>query len=266
MPALVTKRDDASNWRMLTVSYDSSFMNLALEEALARANCSNDSQHPATVRFWRNPDSVVIGRFQEAEAEVDLEECKLSQVQVARRFTGGGTVFHDEGTLNFTILRNPSGNTTALNFQEGNLRLVLEALGNLGLDCSISAPNSILAGGRKLCGAAAALGKKFVLWHCSIMVTTNTRLLERVLGPSKARATTRFVHSKWSPVTTVTKELSKSVNTDDVERTLRTVVQDEFGVKLETSSLSVEEEECSKALLARKYSSVEWNLYGNRRV
>jgi lipoate-protein ligase A len=266
MPALVTKRDDASNWRMLTVSYDSSFMNLALEEALARTHSSEDTEYQSTVRFWRNPNSVVIGRFQEAEAEVDLETCNLSQVQVARRFTGGGTVFHDEGTLNFTILRKSSDNTTTLKFQERNLRLVLEALGNLGLDCSISAPNSILVDNRKLCGAAAALGKKFALWHCSIMVTTNTRLLERVLGPSKARATTRFVHSKWSPVTTITKELPKFVNTEDVERSLRRVVQDEFSVKLETGSLSVEEEECSKALLARKYSSDEWNLYGNRRA
>src|SRR5208283_5766294 len=144
MPALVTKRDDASNWRMLTVSYDSSFMNLALEEALARANCSNDSQHPATVRFWRNPDSVVIGRFQEAEAEVDLEECNLSQVQVARRFTGGGAVFHDEGTLNFTVVTKPADKPSVLTFQEQNLQVVSEALGDLGLDCSLSAPNSIL--------------------------------------------------------------------------------------------------------------------------
>ncbi len=262
----MTKRYNLSNCRILTVSYDSCFTNLALEEALARTNSSQDSQHPTTIRFWRNPNSVVLGRFQEAASEVDLGACNLNQVQVARRFTGGGAVFHDEGTLNFTILKRRSENTSALQFWDENLRLVAEALGNLGLDCAISAPNSILTDGRKLCGAAGALVEKSVLWHCSIMVTTNTRLLELVLGPSKARAATRFVHSKWSPVTTVSNALSKSVDIHEVERSLRAVAQDELSVNLRTGSLSVEEEECSKTLLAGRYSTDEWNLYGNRRV
>jgi lipoate-protein ligase A len=266
MSTLVTKEDNVSSWRILTLSYDSPFMNLALEEALARSNCSEDPQHLPTVRFWRNPNSVVIGRFQEATGEVDLAECNLSQVQVARRFTGGGTVFHDEGTLNFTVVTRPADNPPVLKFQERNLRVVLEALSNLGLDCSLSSPNSILADGRKLCGAAAALGKTFVFWHCSIMVTTNTRLLERVLRPSKERNLTRFVHSKWNPVTTVANALSKLMSIDDVTRALITAIQNEFGVEFEAAPLSVEEEKCSKALLARKYSSSEWNLYGNRRI
>jgi len=263
MSTLVTKRDIVSRWRMLNLSYDSPFMNLALEEALARRNSSEDSQFLPTVRFWGNPNSVVIGRFQEAAAEVDLAECNLSRVQVARRFTGGGTVFHDEGTLNFTVVTKPADGPPLLKFQEQNLRVVLEALGNLGLNCSLSAPNSILADGKKLCGAAAALGKSFAFWHCSIMVTTNTRLLERVLSPSKAGTVTRFVHSKWNPVTTVANALSKRISIDDVTRTLITVIQN-HGVEFESTPLSVEEEECSRALLARKYSSNEWNLYGNR--
>jgi lipoate-protein ligase A len=251
---------------MLTLSHDSSFMNLALEEALARTNCVADSQYSSTVRFWGNPNSVIIGRFQEPAAEVDLAECNLSQVQVARRFTGGGTVFHDEGTLNFTVITKPTEGLSVLKFQERNMLVALKALSNLGLDCSLSTTNSILTGGRKLCGAAAALGRNFAFWHCSIMVTTNTRLLERVLSPSKARTLTRFVHSKWSPVTTVTNALSKPISVDEVTRTLIAVIQNQFGVELELGSLSIEEEDCSKALLARKYSSTDWNLYGSRRV
>jgi len=261
----VTKGHGVSSWRMLNLSYDSPFRNLALEEALARS-CCEDPQNPPTVRFWGNPNSVVIGRFQEAAAEADLEECNLSRVQVARRFTGGGTVFHDEGTLNFTIVSKPANKASILNFHEQNLRLVSKALGNLGLDCSLSAPNSILANGRKLCGAAAAWGKNFALWHCSIMVTTDTRLLERVLSPSKAKTPTRFVHSKWTPVTTVASAVSKPISIDDVTRNLITALQNQLCVELEAAPLSVEEEACSKELLARKYSSIEWNLHGNRRV
>ena len=266
MSTLVTKGDNVSSWRLLNLSYNSPFRNLALEEALARKNSSEESQYTPTVRLWANPNSVAIGRFQEVAAEVDLAECKLSQVQVARRFTGGGTVFHDEGTLNFTMVTKPADNPSILKFQEQNMRVVSEALGKLGLSCSLSATNSILADGRKLCGAAAALGKTFAFWHCSIMVTTNTRLLERVLSPSRAKTLTRFVHSKWNPVTTVASALSKPINIDEVTRTLITAIQNQFRVELEAAPLSVEEEECSEALLAWRYSSNEWNLYGNRRV
>ncbi len=259
------KQDSVSGWRMLNRSYDSPFMNLALEEALARANWSENSDRLPTVRFWWNPNSVVIGRFQEAADEVDLEECNLSHVQVARRFTGGGTVFHDRGTLNLTLVTKPEQNTSILKFNEQNMRIVLDGLSDLGLDCSLSAPNSILADGRKLCGAAAALGKEFALWHCSIMVTTDTRLLERILGPSKARTLTRFVHSKWNPVTTISKELSKPIGIDAVTRSLVTVLENQFRVELVLGSLSEAEEAYSKELLAHKYSSNEWNLCGNRR-
>ena len=261
----MTKDDSVSSWRVLTLSYDSPFMNLALEEALARKNYPDDDQYLPTVRFWRNPNSVVIGRFQEAAEEVDLAECNLGQVQVARRFTGGGTVFHDEGTLNFTMATKPASNSSVLKFQARNLRIVLEALGNLGLDCSLSGTNSILADGKKLCGAAAAFGKRFAFWHCSIMITTNTRLLERVLSPSKARTVTRFVHSKWTSVTSVADALSKRTSIDKVTRSLITAIQNQLGVELESAPLSVGEEKCSEALLARKYSSSEWNFYGNRR-
>ena len=262
----MTRRVSVSSWRLLSLSYDSPFMNLALEEALARRTCPEGSQYLPTVRFWRNSKSVVIGRFQEAACEVDLAGCNLSQVQMVRRFTGGGTVFHDEGTLNLTVVTKPANNPSILRFQEQNLRVVLEALGNLGLDCSLSAPNSIFAHGKKLCGAAAALGKTFAFWHCSIMVTTDTHLLERVLGPSKARSLTRFVHSKWAPVTTIANALSKPISIDEVTRTLITAIQNQFRVELEAAPLSVEEEVCSKALMAQKYSSNEWNLYGNRQV
>jgi lipoate-protein ligase A len=137
MPSLVTQKARVSSWRRLDLSYESAFMNLALEEALALNTFSEGTQLLPTVRFWVNPRAVVIGRFQEASSEVDIARCKLSDVQVARRFTGGGAVFHDEGTLNFTIISKPSERPSVSEFQDQNLRLVLQAFDSLGLSGSI---------------------------------------------------------------------------------------------------------------------------------
>ena len=203
-----------------------------------------------------------MGRFQEAPAEVNLAQCDLSDVQVARRFTGGGSVYHDEGTLNFTLVSRRSESLSVARCQEINLRLVADALEYLGLRCSLLLPNSILTDGQKVCGAAAAVGRDFTLWHCSILVNTDTRLLELALAPSKSATPSRFVRSKWRPVTTVAKVLSKPISVDEVARSLERSLEKNFGVELEAKRLSTEEERYSEALHSEKYSLDEWNLKG----
>ena len=250
-------------WRSLKLSYPSTFRNLAVEEALARAFSTGVQTQP-TLRLWTNPKAVVVGRFQEVSAEVDLRQCELNKVQIARRFTGGGTVFHDDGTLNLTLVTQRDDAWGDLMFQEANLQLVKESLDKLGLRSS-AARNSILIDGKKVCGAAAAVGLHFALWHCSILVHTSTQLLELTLAPSKSRSKSRFVHSRWQEVTTLAKALSRPISVDEVANSLERLIEIQAGAKLETGQLSVEEENYSQALNSRKYSSSEWNLNGNRK-
>ena len=251
-----------TRWRKLKLSCPSSFRNLAVDEALARAFSTGVQTQP-TLRIWMNPKAVILGRFQEVSAEVDLHRCELNDVQIARRFTGGGTVFHDEGTLNLTLVTQPREGVADLRFQETNLQLVKETLDDLGLRCSASR-NSILVDGRKVCGSAAAVGSHFTLWHCSILVDTNTQLLELSLAPSKSENKSRFVHSRWQEVTTLAKALSRPISAEEVANNMERTIEKKMGAQLETGRSSTEEERYSEALYSRKYSSSEWNLKGNR--
>ena len=229
---------------------------------MAKALFNSVRQKP-TLRIWTNPKSVVVGRFQNLSDEVDLEQCEAHEVQIVRRFTGGGTVFHDEATLNLTIVGPRDEGSADLSFQEQNLRLVKEVLDDLGSRCSVSG-NSILIGGRKVCGSAAAVGLHYIFWHCSILVNADTQLLERLLGPSRLKVCSEFVHSRWREVTTLTKALSRPICTDEIENGLEKEVEAQWRVRLETGSLSQEEEKLSDALHFSKYTSREWNLNGNR--
>ena len=224
---------------------------------------SNDVRRKPTLRIWTNPKSVVVGRFQNLSDEVDLEQCDAHEVQIARRFTGGGTVFHDEATLNLTIVGPRDEGSVDLCFQRRNLQLVKEALDDLGSRCSMSG-NSILIGGRKVCGSAAAVGQHYIFWHCSILVDANTQLLERVLGPSRLKVHSQFVHSRWQEVTTLTAALSRPICLDEIENGLEKTVEARWSVLLETGSLSPEEEKLSDVLHSSKYTSREWNLNGDR--
>src|SRR5208337_366943 len=100
-PKLLTPMMDAETWRLLDVEYSNPYMNLALEEAIP-PNVGKGAS-PNTIRFWRNPNAVVIGNFQSAKREVNLDRCNKYQTAVVRRFTGGGAVYHDLENLNCSM-------------------------------------------------------------------------------------------------------------------------------------------------------------------
>ena len=261
MPSMVIDEGSRSEWRLLDLSYESAFKNLALEEALA---CT---KHPdtflSTVRFWTNDLAAVLGRFQEASSELDLALCESRRVQVARRFTGGGAVFHDKGTLNVTIVTQPTPGLSVNELHQTYSQLIINALADLGLHCSFVPPNSILLDGKKVCGAAASLGSNYGLWHVSILVSTDIGLLEEVLTPSKTDVPTRFVRSQWKPVTSLRTALDGKVGLEEVRACLIESLEKGSKARLVSGKLSDGEENSLGALLS-KYSSTQWNLHGNR--
>ena len=260
MPSMVNQERRSETWRLLDCSYDSAFRNLATEEALARSTNSKNFQ--PTIRFWINPQSVVLGRFQKPSAEVDTSLCQRSGIQIARRFTGGGAVFHDKGTLNFTIITRPEMTTNLVRLNETASVIILHTLSRLGLRGRILSPNSIMIGMKKVSGAAAALGSGFVLWHSSILVSTNIEILESVLAPSRRSNVAPFVHSRWHPVTTLQDALGDGLNVDYVKAQLIKSAEEKLCVKLKAGRLRTEEERWFTSLYNRKYSSASWNQNG----
>src|SRR3989475_11534795 len=80
---------------------DNPFMNMAVEEAIPRV--VGEGKSPSTVHFWHNSNTIVIGCFQSARLEVNMEACKETETEIVRRFTGGGAVYHGSGNLNYAI-------------------------------------------------------------------------------------------------------------------------------------------------------------------
>ncbi len=246
---------------MLNLSYNSPFKNLALEETLAHSTLSEEFR--PTLRLWVDPPAVIMGRFQDVASEVDTTICDRNNVQIARRFTGGGAVFHDEGNLNFTVVTKRTKRISLTKLHEINSSIIMHTLSKLGAKVSFSPPNTILVSGRKISGAAAALGNHFTLWHSAILISTNTDLLERVLSPSREVRSTRFVRSRWQPVTTLQASLGKLVSMEEVRLQLTKSVERVLGVTIENGDLRSDEKMRFELLHARKYSSSDWNLRGD---
>ncbi len=260
MPTVVNDPAPSQIWRIVDLSYPSAFQNLALEEALAR--CSVCQGFRPTLRLWVDPPTVVVGRFQNVKAEVDTALCEQNDIKIARRFTGGGAVFHDEGNLNFTLVMRRPQRILLTEFHEFNSSVILDLLETFGLVGVFLQPNSILVSGKKISGAAAALSRDFAFWHSSILISTNTHILDQVLSPSTRRSDTSFIRSKWLPVTTIEAALGKPIGNEEVKTQLVRSFEKLFGARFEGHGLSKDEELRMRSLYDRKYSSPDWNLYG----
>jgi lipoate-protein ligase A len=226
---------------------------------MARSSLSPDFK--PTIRFWVNPPSVVLGRFQQASSEADISFCRRNGIQVARRFTGGGAVYHDHGNLNMTVVSRQK-RLTLQDLNVTNSAITLGALGGFGLRGSFHAPNSIMLGENKISGGAAAVGHDYALWHSSLLVSTSLPTLESALAPSMEKHATHFVRSRWQSVTSVQEALGRKVPVEEAKSKLIESAKEILETELEADGLTSDEEKWATALAAQKYSLPSWNNDG----
>jgi len=251
-------------WRLLEIEYPSrAGLNLAIDEALLRQTAENKG--PPVVRFWRNRNAVVIGYSQCVEAEVNLELCRVRGIDMVRRITGGGAVYHDLGNLNYSIVIGSNHPLVRrLDIQESYsvfLSGVIKCLRKFGINPVIDPPNSLLVQDRKISGNSQVRKKGTILHHGTILVNSDLNLLAEVLRPQKKISRQIGVPSKRRPVTNLSDEVSRRVSMRDVKESLRRSFEEAFSVKLVRSTLTPEEKEISQILYDEKYSRKEWNFW-----
>jgi lipoate-protein ligase A len=260
MSPLVTQPLPKDPGRILNLSYPSPFRNLALEEALAT---SNETASRTTVRLWENPPTAILGRYQKPTHEIDIAFCETRGIEIARRFTGGGAVYHDHGNLNFTIATTRTRDCTITGLHNRYTAIILGMLRNFGVEGSFASPNTIEVSGKKISGAAAWVGNQNVLWHASILISTDTMALRGALSPSKVTKRTSFTRSKWREVITLEQAGNKPLDLHAVKRTLVDTCERQLGLELQDSQLTENETVSMTRLFEEKYSKDYWNLCGH---
>ena len=196
------------------------FSNLKEEETLFKSNLEST----ITLRFWVNSPSVFIGKFQKEEYEVDLPLAERLQVPVLRRFSGGGAVYHDEGVLNVTIVKEKElrlYSNYIIDEAKYLTKLIGESITDLiGINVSINERNGIFVCDRKIAGSSVAVSRNF-LYHISILVEANLELLVKILkGKPYENGEKKFVKSVRSKVSNL-KEFNKDLNVDILKEKIR---------------------------------------------
>lgn len=208
--------------------------------------------------LWQNDNTVVVGRYQNTAAEVDLDTALLNSVRIARRMSGGGAVYHDMGNLNFSFVTDADKHAE-FDFKVFILPLV-ETLRKLGVTAQFNGRNDVTIDGKKFSGNSQYLSDGRLLHHGTIMLSSNLDFVQRVLRVSGDKLATKGVKSVRSRVTTVNSNLKPPVSIYDFKNLLLS----EVFKTVERESIVLGDADIARiqALRDEKYSTWEWN-FGN---
>lgn len=180
------------------------YSNLALEDWIYR---NFDFAHHHILMLWINSPTVVVGRHQNPFAEANVSALMRNGVELARRNSGGGAVYHDLGNLNCTFFT-----PRARYDRKYNLNLITRALyREYGISADISDRDDITVMGKKISGTAAKLGQPNAYHHCTLLVNSNKLHLGESLAKDNAEIISKATASIPSPIKNLT-DVNRTVN------------------------------------------------------
>lgn len=171
------------------------YFNLAIEEFLIRNLEVEDEDY---LFLYINTPCIVLGKNQSIYKEVNFEYLRNGRLQLARRITGGGTVYHDGGNLNFSII-SKFEESKINNYKYFN-QPVIDVLGRAGVEAGMDGRNNIICQGKKISGSAQFTNRKNIISHGTLLFNANLDVLRSCLKANDFKVETRAVSSVNSSV------------------------------------------------------------------
>jgi lipoate---protein ligase len=238
---------------ILSDSYDPYF-NLAVEEMLMK---KSDKEY---FILSINNQSVIIGKHQVANREINTRYVYENEIPVIRRISGGGTVYHDTGNLNFSFISN-SETGRQIDFRK-YVKPVIDFLSVYGVEAIMQGKNNLCVGGLKISGNSEHVFKNRVLHHGTLLFNSDLTVLSNVLRNEDCCYYSRAVKSISSPVMNINSLLTGIYNTSDLMIKMSDYILNS-SAKNEVYILSKNENTEAQLIAETKYHSWEWNwAYG----
>jgi lipoate-protein ligase A len=244
-------------------------MNMATDEAILSARINDEV--PDTVRLYRwNPSAVSIGKFQDVENEVQLDNCRKRGVNIVRRISGGGTVYHDtQNELTYSVIAGKEG-MRAGGITEIYAKIyagLAEALKALGVTADFDEGNAktcpnLTVNGKKISGSAQCHKRGVVLQHGTLLVKVNLERMFELLRVPWAKTRVEVIEVARRRITSVTDELKSDISLNDIESVLIDGLQRVLETNLKDGNMTRHELDLAKALFETKYATSGWNYSG----
>jgi len=227
--------------------------NLAIEEILLK-----NSGEEYLILYINSP-SVIIGKHQVAHREADTEFVSKKNIPVIRRISGGGTVYHDPGNLNFTFIIQ-SAHGSQVDFRKYTLP-VIGFLGSLGIGASFEGRNDLKVNGLKISGNAEHVFHERVMHHGTLLFDSDLNMLKASLRKDTSHYATRAVGSNPSSVMNLKGILNDISDTEEFRMRMLEYFLTKPGNEI--FELTDELKNEAGSLAGSKFRTWEWNYaYG----
>lgn len=226
------------------------YFSLAAEEYLLKS-LSED-----IFMLWQSENAVVVGKHQNLMGEINYPFVRENNIALCRRISGGGTVFHDAGNVNFSFIKNVKS-PAEISFKMFTAPVV-EALAKLGITATTSGRNDLLIDSLKISGNAEHVYKNRVLHHGTLLFDSDLQNLGQAIKVVPGKYESKAVQSNRSPVANISQFLKTPMTTGEF-------VQFLIGVQLKNPENSIyqlteNDKQNIEKLSAEKFKTWEWNF------
>ena len=227
-------------------------LNLAMEEYIL----TGMGLREPVLFFYVNSPSIIIGRHQNTIDEINLDFVREHEIQIVRRCSGGGAVYHDLGNLNYSLIR-PGDTKASCDFSD-LLDPILGALHALGLPAERSGRNDLTIDGMKFSGNAYYHNRHGSVIHGTLLFDSDLSMLSKSLRPQPEKLSTKGIASVRSRVTCLKAYLPHINDTGELESAILSYFAK--AEEISTRSFSGSDEKEIQKLAAERYRNDTWTF------
>jgi lipoate-protein ligase A len=253
------------HWRYITADGESASRALASDEFLMSKYAewsSGEYPEPMLRIYTLRSHCVIAGRFQNLEAEIDLEECRRRDIDVNRRITGGGAIVM--GSDQLTISLASSTEHPIVPAHPGRMisklsRGLIVGLAKLGIDAEFRSKNDIVVDGRKIGGTAICIAENgALLYQANVMLDFDVDLMLDLLAAPFDKSSKEAVDSFRERLTTVAAELNRPVSAQQAREAICRGFEQAFKMSAVHAPFTPMEIERIEQLERERYLSDAW--------
>jgi lipoate-protein ligase A len=260
-------------WRVLPFMTSKGSVNMSIDEAILQARI--DEKVPNTIRFYRwNPSCASIGRNQSVQLEIDTESAMEYNVDVVRRISGGGAVYHDhQSEITYAVIASEDSLREIYKKMVPNsffgvtesyhviTQALINGLNRLGfcIDTGIIHCPALFLEDKKISGNAQARKSGVILQHGTLLMHVNPELMYTILKAPEGVTKGKMVRSVKSKVTGLYDYNKTTLFSDEQFQTQMVKgFEETFEISCKVGELTSHEQELIRSLNKTRYSDEKW--------